>query len=100
MTVHRDRLLNVATLNVRGVYQLTKRETLVNIMKMEQFEMRLLTETNVNSSIVECWDGFTAFFSTSIEPVIKEREGEKTREQAPHGSKRKHAQELPFGCRL
>ena len=31
----------------------------------------------INSSIVECWDGFPACFSTGIEPVIEEREGKK-----------------------
>ena len=39
---------------------------------------------------------FYNFFSTSIEPIIKEQE-QKPREQAPRGSKRKHA---TFGCRL
>ena len=66
--------VRVATLNVRGLNQLTKRETLVKILKDNQYEVLLLTETNVNLNSLEYWDGYTAFFSTNIEPKIRERE--------------------------
>ena len=66
--------VRVATLNVRDLNQLTRRETLVKIMKDNQYEVLLLTETNVNLNSLEYWDGYTAFFSTNIEPKIRERE--------------------------
>ena len=66
--------VRVATLNVRGLNQLTKRETLVKIMKDNQYEVLLLTETNVNLNSLEYWYGYTAFFSTNIEPKIREQE--------------------------
>ena len=66
--------IKVATLNVRGLNHITKRETLVKIMKQNQYEVLLLTETNVNLGCVEKWDGYTAFFSTSIDPKVRDRE--------------------------
>ena len=46
----------------------------MKIMKDNQYEVLLLTETNVNLSSLGYWDGLTAFFSTNIEPKIRERE--------------------------
>ena len=43
-------------------------------MKREGYEVLLMTETNVNSSCVETWDGYTAFYSTNIDPKVKEQE--------------------------
>ena len=63
--------VRVATLNVRGLNQLTRRETLVKIMKDNQYEVLLLTETNVNLNSLEYWGGYTAFFSTNLEPKIR-----------------------------
>ena len=73
--------VRVATLNIRGLNQLTKRETLVKILKDNQYKVLLLTETNVNLNSIEYWDGYTAFLSANIEPKIRERE-QKRRESA------------------
>ena len=78
--------MHMATLNVRGLNKLTKREVIDDIMKHQLFDILLLTETNVNSNCVEYWDSCTAFFSTSIDPKVKEREEKKREENYhPHG---------------
>ena len=46
-----------------------------------------MTETNVNSSCVETWDGYTAFYSTNIDPKVKERE-QNNRENAALSGRR------------
>ena len=71
--------IRVATLNARGLNKITKRESLVDIMKRFQYEILLLTETNINMNSVETWQGYTTFFSTSVDPNVKDRE-EKKRE--------------------
>ena len=52
----------------------------MDIMRKQNYEVMLLSETNVNTSSFEVWNGFTCFFSSSIDPKIRERE-EKKREQ-------------------
>jgi exonuclease III len=84
----------MATLNVRGLNKLTKREMIDNIMK-RNFDICLLTETNVNSNCVEYWDSCTAFFSTSIDPKVKEREEKKREDKNYRSSYPENEQRLP-----
>ena len=66
-----------------------------NIMKGNNFDMFLLTETNVNSNCVEYWDSCTAFFSTSIDPKVKEREEKKREDKIYRSSYPENEQRLP-----
>ena len=75
--------VRVATLNVRGLNQLTRRETLVKIMKDNQYEVLLLTETNVNLNSLEYWGGYTAFFSTNLEREQNRRESASIADKRP-----------------
>jgi len=54
---------------------------------MEVYEVLLMTETNVNSSCVETWDGYAAFYSTNIDPKVKGRE-HNNRENAAFSGRR------------
>ena len=59
---------------------MTKREVVVDIMRKHHYEIMLLSETNVNTCGCEKWNDYTCFFSTDIDPKVKEKE-DKRREQ-------------------
>ena len=82
-----NRTIRAACLNVRGLNKITKRELLMDIMRKQNYEVMLLSETNVNTSSFEVWNGFTCFFSSSIDPKIRERE-EKKRESKTRESEK------------
>ena len=79
--------IRVATLNVRGLNQPTKKESLIHIMKEHGYEILLMTETNVNIGCVETWDGYTVFYSTSIDQKIRERERNKRENAVASGAR-------------
>ena len=47
--------IRAATLNV-------KKESLTNLMKPHEYEILLITGTNIKTSCIENWDGYTVFF--------------------------------------
>ena len=50
-------------------------------MQTNNYEIMVLSETNVNMSSYEKWDGYTCFFSSGIDPKVREKE-EMKREQS------------------
>ena len=79
------RHLKTATLNVRGCNHLTKRELIDAIMKEHSYDLILLTETNVNSSCWEEWGSSFCFFSSGVDPKVREREMKKREETTISG---------------
>ena len=57
-------------------------------MKKHSYDILLLTETNVNTSSWEKWDSSTCFFSSNIDPKIREREMKKRDENINPGRAR------------
>ena len=79
--------IRVAMLNVRGLNQPTKKESLIHIMKEHGYVILLMTETNVNIGCVETWDGYTVFYSTSIYQKIRKRERNKRETAVASGAR-------------
>ena len=56
-------------------------------MEKQGYEILLMTETNVNTSSFETWDGYTAFYSTNIDPKVLERERDKRESAVASGAR-------------
>ena len=56
------------------IKQNTKPEMIPNTMRRNNYDIMLLSETNVNSSSWEAWDGYYCFFSSSMDPKVREKE--------------------------
>ena len=86
-------IMKACTHNVRGLNGengITKRELIVKRMKEEKIDIMLLTETNVNTNSVEDKGNFIFFFSTSVDPKIRES-AEERRAQGKGNGKGKDA---------
>ena len=79
--------IRAACLNVRGLNKNTKREIIPDIMRRNKYDIMLLSETNVNSSSWEAWDGYYCFFSSSIDPKVREKEMKRKEEKKSQASK-------------
>ena len=56
-------------------------------MRRNKYDIMLLSETNVNSSSWEAWDGYYCFFSSSIDPKVREKEMKRKEEKKSQASK-------------
>ena len=79
--------MKIGTLNVRGCNQLTKRELIDDVLKQHQYDVLLLTETNVNTCSWEKWDNSVCFFSSSVDPKVREREEIRRLDGRPEGAR-------------
>ena len=77
--------------------KLTKQQQIERYMKSEGIDILLFSETNRNTSDMHKWDGYTVFYSTSVDPKIREQE-EKKRDNRPTGGRKGKGkgQVIPF----
>lgn len=80
---------------LEGCYQLTKREVLDDIMKRYSYDLLLLTETNINTCSWEKWGSSTCFFSSDIDPKIREREVKKREDSSLPGRFGAYSRTMP-----
>ena len=80
--INRFTKMRIVSLNIRNINEITKRQQLARWLKNKQIDVAMLQETNKNLADTESgktWEGYTIFYSTSIDPQIRE-EQEKARE--------------------
>lgn len=76
--------LKTVSLNIKHTNEITKRQQVTKWLKDSQIDIGLFQETNRNTADVEnsdIWDGYNVFYSTSIDPKIREAEMKKREER-------------------
>ena len=64
--------IRIASWNIRGIQEKTKRQLLVHIMKDKKIDVLLLQETWVNTNSEEVVEGYHFIFSSGIENADRE----------------------------
>ena len=78
--IPRQTKLNIATYNITNMNEITKRQQLAAWLNRFKIDIMMVQETKRNTSDVEngeTWNGYTAFYSTSIDPKTKATEDKK-----------------------
>ena len=89
-----NKKLRIGCINIRNMAKLTKQQQIERHMKAENLDILMISETNRNTSDMHRWDGYTVFYSTSIDPKVREQE-EKRRENLPKGKRKGKGKGIP-----
>lgn len=73
--------LKLASWDVRGLQENTKRQVLAQIMKYKQIDIMSLQETWVNTNLEEVVDGYHFIFSSGVDNIDREESIKKATNQ-------------------